>query len=107
MTKRTKYILLIFCFILAGSVFYVFFLRDAHDCKLIKQGDEIISKVEDFRKKNGTLPESLSALGLNETEAGPLYYEKKDSINYIVYYNIGFDESNTYKSSTKKWEKSF
>jgi hypothetical protein len=33
---------------------------------------------------------------------GP-YYEKKDSVNYIIYFNIGFDEAKIYYSETKKW----
>ena len=32
---------------------------------------------------------------------GP-YYEKKDSVNYIIYFNIGFDEAKIYYSETKK-----
>ena len=33
---------------------------------------------------------------------GP-YYEKKDSVNYIIYFSIGFDEVKIYYSETKKW----
>ena len=31
------------------------------------------------------------------------YYEKKDSVNYIIYFTIGFDEAKIYYSETKKW----
>jgi hypothetical protein len=34
---------------------------------------------------------------------GP-YYEKKDSLNYVVFFNIGFDNTKTYYSETKEWK---
>ncbi len=34
---------------------------------------------------------------------GP-YYEKIDSLKYIVYFNIGFDNTLTYYSESKDWK---
>jgi len=33
-----------------------------------------------------------------------LYYEKKDSLNYIVWFAKSSEEVKTYYSDTKKWE---
>jgi hypothetical protein len=75
-------------------------------CKntLVQQGDELIEKVEKFKTERGRLPGSLSEIGITETEAGPLYYDKTDSSNYIIWFGTELGESKTYHSDSKKWE---
>ncbi len=72
--------------------------------KLIKKGNQVITKIEIYKKQNGVLPTSLSNIGIKEKEEGPLYYQKKDSIIYIVWFGTSEGESKTYYSDTKKWE---
>jgi hypothetical protein len=50
------------------------------------------------------LPNTVEELGLVEPMNEGPYYEKKDSLSYIVYFNIGFDNTKTYSSETKKWK---
>jgi hypothetical protein len=69
------------------------------------EGNEIVAKIELFKKENGRLPLSLSELGIKATEEGPIYYEKKDDAIYILWFGEGLGESVTYDSSTKKWDK--
>ena len=69
------------------------------------EGNEIVAKIELFKKENGRLPSSLSELGIKETEEGPIYYEKKDNSNYILWFGAELGESVTYDSSTNKWSK--
>ncbi len=70
---------------------------------IIKEGNEVIAKIESFKKDNGRLPESLTEVGIVETEAGP-FYTKKDSFRYILDAPWGFDsKSLVYDSATQKW----
>ncbi len=56
------------------------------------------------KKDYGKLPESVKDLNLApEMGEGP-YYEKIDSLKYIVYFNIGFDNTLTYYSESKDWK---
>lgn len=73
---------------------------------LSKQGNIIINKVETYKKRNGIPPSHLSQLGINEKEEGPFYYERLDSLRYIIWYGNSLGESITYHSDTKKWENS-
>lgn len=70
-----------------------------------KEGNEIAARIELFKKENGRLPSSLSELGIKETEEGPIYYEKKDNSNYILWFGAELGESVTFDSSTNKWSK--
>lgn len=71
---------------------------------LISQGNTLVNKVELYRQKNGELPTSLSDIGIIEKAEGPLYYQKKDSTRYIIWFGNSLGESKTYYSDSKKWE---
>lgn len=86
--------------ILAGIYW---FLRIKEDQYYREKGQELILKVEQFRENNGRLPNNISEMGLQETMEAP-FYEKKDSIHYIIYFPIGFDNSKIYDSQQKKWK---
>ena len=70
----------------------------------IEKGNEAITKIENFRNKNGKLPNSLSEIGIAETESGPIYYEKKSESKYILWFGKELGESVTYDSDTKQWK---
>lgn len=85
--------------------FVIFFYNCSNrDVELIKQGDKLITKIEAYKKRTGNLPSSLQELGIKETEEGPFYYQKKDSVNFIVWFGTSLGESKTYYSDSKKWE---
>ena len=67
------------------------------------KGEYLINKIENFRIKNKRLPNTILELGEKEPMNQGPYYEKKDSVNYIIYFTIGFDEAKIYYSETKKW----
>ena len=71
--------------------------------EIIKEGNEVIAKIESFKKDKGRLPESLAEVGIVETEAGP-FYNKVDSSRYTLHDALGFDKSLFYYSETQKWE---
>ena len=57
------------------------------------KGEYLINKIENFRIKNKRLPNTVLELGEKEPMNQGPYYEKKDSVNYIIYFAIGFDEA--------------
>ena len=70
----------------------------------IKKGNKVKEKVEVYKIKNGRLPNSLTDIGEIDSEEGPIYYDKVDSITYMISFGLSLGESETYSSKTKKWE---
>jgi hypothetical protein len=67
-----------------------------------KVGDNVVARVEQFRKSNRRLPDALSDIGIKEDEGCPCYCKTGDD-SYIVWYGTTLGESDTYNSRTKKW----
>jgi hypothetical protein len=65
-------------------------------------GNIAISKVEEYRRVKGRLPNSLSEVGVEEDESCPCYCKTSDN-SYIVWNGTTLGESDTYDSQTKKW----
>jgi hypothetical protein len=82
----------------------VFYFRYAENKKYEKRGIELITQIEDYRRENNRLPNIVADLGIVEQMGKGPYYEKKDSLNYVVFFNIGFDNTKTYYSETKEWK---
>jgi hypothetical protein len=102
--KNGKYVF-ISILLLSSAIFYFFFLRDGREERLIKEGNKLVSKIEYFRAEHNKLPNSLEDIGIEETDGlDVLYYSKKDSTHYIVWFGIDLGESVTYYSDTKTWE---
>jgi hypothetical protein len=68
------------------------------------RGNEIVGKIESFKKEKGRLPESLSEIGIEEKEDSPIHYEKKSDAKFILWYGTSLGESATYDSDTKQWK---
>lgn len=67
-----------------------------------KASNEIVAKVEQFKKSTGRLPNRLSDVGIEENESCPCYC-KTSSDSYVVWYGATLGESDTYDSRTTKW----
>jgi hypothetical protein len=61
-----------------------------------------VSKIEEFRKANGRLPDSFSEAGARDDESCPCYC-KTGHDSYLVWYGTALGESDMYDSETKKW----
>jgi len=77
--------------------------------KNIKEANQIINKIENYRKIRHKIPNNLDVIGVQETEEGPVYYKKIDSSNYIIWIQAesSIGESKIYYSDTQKWEDGF
>src|SRR5437868_5182136 len=71
---------------------------------IMKQGNEVIAKIEAFKKERGRLPEALSEIGVKESEGGPIFYKKKNSSSYEIWGVYAAELSFKYDSETQKWE---
>lgn len=103
--KKTLTIVII---VFLGMVALFNYMVYVEDKNYEKRGQVLISKIEEYREQNNKLPDSVSDLGIikiippDGMGEGP-YYEKKDSLNYVVYFSIGFDSAKIYSSETKEW----
>jgi len=87
---------------------FIYFISscNSRESRLKKQGNEIVKKIEYYKEKNNRLPNSLSEIGIQVIDESnpPLYYDKRDSINYTVSFGTSLGESMFYYSDSKKWE---
>ena len=89
--------------VLIITVIIIIGLQYQEDKNYEMQGEELIDKIETFRHRHNRLPNSYLELGLVEPmDEGP-YFEKVDSINYKVFFHIGFDDIKIYFSKNKEW----
>lgn len=77
-------------------------VRDNNEA-LLKQGNEIIKKLEDYKEKYHRAPDSLQEIGIKLPGEYPLYYIKEDSLNYSIGFPISSFHSKAYHSARKEW----
>nr|HPH16141.1 hypothetical protein [Bacteroidales bacterium] len=58
-----------------------------------------------IKNKTGLLPENLQQIGLDDTHMDLSFYEKKNQLEYEVWYGLDLGTSMIYNSKTKKWRK--
>ena len=68
-----------------------------------RTGNEIVSRVEAFRKSHGYVPEALKDVGVTDPDLR-VFYRKTSDNEYLVWFGTTLGESETYDSRTKKWE---
>jgi hypothetical protein len=81
MRKLFLYFVVPPCLLLA-VVFILLVQCNKQQQALLQEGKETVAKIEAYRSKKGKLPESLTALGIEEKMQGPVYYNKRDSVSY-------------------------
>lgn len=75
----------------------------AWQADMMKEGNRLVEKIEQWKAINGRLPSNLSEAGLPDD--GPLYYNKWSDDEYVVSYadGRGFFTDTRYYSKNKKW----
>lgn len=103
MTKKTYItatIILLIIFSFAFLYWMIYYQEKTYE----KKGNLLVKQIETYKEIENKLPNNLNDLGLEEPMNEGPYYEKIDSINYKVYFNIGFDDSKVYYSKLKEWK---
>lgn len=95
--------LLVISILIAFTI--VLFIQNNEKNNYQKCGAFLIDKIETFRQTENRLPNSVEELGLEEPMNSGPYYERKDSVNYVIFFTIGFDEMLIYYSDKKEWKK--
>jgi hypothetical protein len=99
----TKYII-VGVVILAMLLFF-FFITSKREKDLTQRGEDIVEKIELFRKENHRLPKDLNEIGILEEEnSNALYYDIRNDTSYTVSFMMSIDYNRTYYSDTKQWE---
>lgn len=102
--KRTNIVTFVLI-LLTLIVFSFYYFSIERKNRLINEGNKLIEKIENYKTKYGELPNSLTDIGIEEKEGTDvLYYAKKGSTKYIVWFGMDLSESITYYSDSKKWE---
>jgi hypothetical protein len=70
----------------------------------ISEGNRLVTRIDDFRKTTGRLPDSLSDLGIRETESSLLHYRRVSSNQYVIWFGTSLGESMQFDSQTRRWE---
>ena len=73
-------ILLCFIIIIIVITFASLFCTNKRETMLMQKGEEIITKIEEYKKRNGYLPQTLGEIGFEE-------YDTEESAN-TLYYNL-------------------
>lgn len=101
---QIKIIILTIAFLAVLGVIAFVLLRNYEESTYEKRGSLLIEKIETYRLIEKKLPNNLQELGFEEPMNDGPYYEKTDSVNYKVYFNVGFDNTITYYSQAKEWK---
>lgn len=65
----------------------------------------LVSKIEIFKTEHKSLPNSLKEIGIEEKEGvDALYYDRRDSLHYVVWFGMSLGESKIFYSDSKQWE---
>lgn len=107
--KNIKTVIIVLVIVLiAFPLIWFFLLKDTREDKLIKEANVLVEQIENFRKENGYLPESLNDINYKgKTGADELSYTKYSEKNYTVSFVMSIDYNKTYYSDTKTWENGF
>lgn len=78
----------------------------SYESEMIDKGNSIVQQIESYRDSIGTIPMSLSDIGITIIDESnpPYYYQRIDSVHYTLSFSNGVGESKIYYSDTQKWE---
>ena len=67
-------------------------------------GNRVVREVAAFQRLHGHLPDSLFEIGEQESESGPVFYQKQKDGSFVVWYGLRVGESEVYDSKTGRWD---
>jgi hypothetical protein len=86
------------------SVIYLSFLFFAPSCSSndFTKAEEVIKKIEQYKKIHARLPISMKEIGL-DNNAGPVFYDLLNESHYQLFYAVQSGEIWSYNTLEKKW----
>jgi len=104
MKKTIKIIFIILSIVVIVFTMVLYGLHKKAERDYQEKGAQLIAKIENFKQIEKRLPNTIEELGIEESMNEGPYYEKKDSVKYVVFFNIGFDNTLIYYSDKKEWK---
>jgi hypothetical protein len=107
MIKKKVLVIFVICIVTLSIIicYLPLYLRNKEINDLERQGDDLVQKVEIYKKRNHKLPEYLEDMGINLPDNYPLYYNTtQDSGIYEISFQVRPFKSMVYHSDTKQWE---
>jgi len=108
MTRKKQILIFVSCLFVIGLCGYAYFSVFGPDEFVwrdrIREGQELVVKVETFRQENHRLPESLEEVGIRVPDSPSLYYKKCNDSQYLVWFGTTLGESMTYNPARREWE---
>ena len=101
--KGIRFVLIALASLAVVVVILFSFQGEWRERGLKKQSEPIQAALETYRQQHGRYPDSLSQAGLEETEEGPLYYDRKSETAYILWYGLTLGESRVFHSVDRQW----
>lgn len=93
------------------GLFFIWFiyLKNYKENRLMKEGKNILDRVEIYKQEKGILPNSLSDIGIKENEntENEIKYQRQDTTHFYIWLGISSEESKFYYSDSRKWENSY
>lgn len=105
MKKNMLLIMVVLVCMVGAIVCYLpVYLRNKEISDLEKRGNELVLKIEAYKKRTHKLPHYIEDLGLNLPDNYPFSYDiAHDSSYYVVGFEIAPFRSMVYYSDTKTW----
>jgi hypothetical protein len=69
--KSLKINVLVISSLVGLILFYFLFIRNSRETELEIEGNQLVEKIEKYKKENGFLPNKLSDIGVNEDQTFP------------------------------------
>ena len=76
---------------------------ESREAKLTREGNALAKEIENYKKQNHRYPRSLTEIGIEVKQEGPLYYELRDSSYFVIYFGTALGESRVYHSKINEW----
>jgi hypothetical protein len=99
--RRWLWLLLSLVLLLAVAAYFWLDPRSGE----VREGSQLVVRVEAYRQAHGRLPESFEELGVTGVEADKFFYRKCDQQQFIIWFGTYLGESMTYDSSSTKWDR--
>ncbi len=108
MKRKIFYLGGLIVFIFLGLYIFIFVQQNNNFTSTykreIKLGNELIKRIEDYRLKNGMLPEKLNYIYSEaEKEQFEIFYYDVENQDYILYFGTSLGEGVYFFSKYKEW----
>jgi len=84
-------------------LYSIFFNIAAYGQTKQKLGEQAVARIEQFRRSNGRLPNSLAEAGSPDSEHGQVFYCIRTDNDYFISYESEPGQGHTYDSKIKTW----